>query len=343
VTGYCFFGLRGWLRTLAVLGAASLAGAQTPRVHDIDFYGIGKVPASKILHETKLQPGEPLPSSKGALEDRINEIPGIQRVRVEALCCEGADAILFIGVEEKDGPRVAFRSEPTGLAVLPPDVTSGYQEFVDVVRDAIQQKAGSDQVKLSTANSAHALEDKLALYAGQHVVELRNVLRTTADPEHRAIAAAVIGYAPRKAEVVGDLQYALQDPDEAVRSNALRSMKSLAAAASRDSNLGIRISPTWLIELLNSLVLSDRLQSSDILVTLTEHHEAAVLDQIRERALPALVEMARWETLRYALPPFLLVGRIAGLEEQEIQQQWSNGDREPVIQKALGKPAARRK
>jgi hypothetical protein len=47
--------------------------------------------------------------------------------------------------------------------------------------------------------------------------------------------------------------------------------------------------------------------------------------------------MARWKTLRYALPPFLLIGRVAGLEELEIHQRWTSGQREVVIQKALGK------
>jgi len=119
----------------------------------------------------------------------------------------------------------------------------------------------------------------------------------------------------------------------------MRSLKALVAAGNRDASLGLHISPTWLIELLNSLVLSDRLQAADLLVSLSDRHDATLLDQMRERALPALAEMARWESLRYALPPFLLVGRIAGLNEQEIQRRWSNGEREMVIQRALGKPA----
>jgi hypothetical protein len=43
-----------------------------------------------------------------------------------------------------------------------------------------------------------------------------------------------------------------------------------------------------------------------MLVTLTERPNPPALDLIRERALPALVEMARWKTLRYALPSYLL-------------------------------------
>jgi len=331
----------GWLLAAGLLAAMSLANAQIPRVHEIDLYGTRKVSAARILREAKLQKGEPLPASRGDLEDRINEIPGILRVRVEAVCCEGANAILFVGVEEKDGPRVAFRSEPTGKSVLPEELAADYQQFLAAVRQAVQQQIGNspEQAKIATAKSARAFEAKFAEFTSQHMTELRDVLHNAEDSEQRAIAAAVIGYAPNKVDAVAELQFALQDPDESVRNNAMRSLKALVAAGNRDASLGLHISPTWLIELLNSLVLSDRLQAADLLVSLSDRHDATLLDQMRERALPALAEMARWESLRYALPPFLLVGRIAGLNEQEIQRRWSNGEREMVIQRALGKPA----
>jgi hypothetical protein len=53
--------------------------------------------------------------------------------------------------------------------------------------------------------------------------------------------------------------------------------------------------------------------------------------------------MARWDTLAYALPPFLLLGRVAGLPDAEIQRRWSAGEREPVIDKALGRAAGKTK
>ena len=49
----------------------------------------------------------------------------------------------------------------------------------------------------------------------------------------------------------------------------------------------------------------------------------------------ALVEMARWKTLRYALPAFLLVGRIAGMTDQQIQEDWRAGSRDHAIRKAM--------
>jgi len=47
--------------------------------------------------------------------------------------------------------------------------------------------------------------------------------------------------------------------------------------------------------------------------------------------------MARWKTLEYALPAFLLLGRSAGIADAEIQNQWQKGDREAMIRKAVDK------
>ncbi len=56
-----------------------------------------------------------------------------------------------------------------------------------------------------------------------------------------------------------------------------------------------------------------------------------MLDLIRQRAAPQLVEMARWNSLTHALPAYILLGRVAGLSENEIQESWSKGEREARI------------
>jgi hypothetical protein len=332
-------------RVLLLIALVSLAVGQIPRIRDFNVYGSRKVPAEKILRSAKLRAGEPLPPSKGDLEDRLSEISGVVRARVEAVCCEGPDALLFVGIEEREGPHVAFHSDPAGDAALPEGLASTYQQFLSTVQRAAQQQKSpgtlpSDRPLISDTE-ARGFEQKFSAFASEHIAELREVLRNGPEPEERAIAAAVIGYAPMKREVIDDLQYSMQDPDESVRSNAIRSLHAIAVYAARDRSLGIRIAPTWPIELLNSIVLSDRLQATDLLVTLTDAENRAALDQMRVRALPALVEMARWETLSYALRPFLLVGRIAGLSEKEIQDRWTKGEREAVIEKALGTPTGR--
>jgi hypothetical protein len=48
-----------------------------------------------------------------------------------------------------------------------------------------------------------------------------------------------------------------------------------------------------------------------------------------------VVEIAQWKELGYALPAFILTGRIAGMSEPEIQKAWTNGHRQEVIDIAL--------
>jgi hypothetical protein len=109
------------------------------------------------------------------------------------------------------------------------------------------------------------------------------------------MAAYVIGYSHRKTEVVKDLLFALQDPDDTVRGNAIRSLAAFAVLARLQPDSGLKISPTWFIEMLNSIFWTDRNNAAVSLVTLTDSRDPATLSQLRERALPSLIEMARME------------------------------------------------
>ncbi len=323
------------------------AAAQAPKIGDINFYGLRKLAPEKILGTLGLKSGDPLPSSKGDLEDRLELMPGVAAARVEAVCCDGPNAILFIGVEERGSPHFGTRPAPTGMASLHEDVMAAYREYLGAVERAAQLgKAGEDL----TAGEAHIadiparlFEDRLAGLAADRLEVLREVLRNGAEADERAVAAAVIGYAPNKEQAIKDLQFAMQDVEPAVRANAVRAMMAIAVLAQKRPELGLRIEPTWMVEMLNSTVLSDRQLAARALVTLTEQPNAAALDLIRARALPALVDMARWKTLRYALPAFLLVGRTSGVAEGELLDQWQRGDRETAIEKATAPvPKARR-
>ena len=330
--------LYGVTRLLGIVVCAS-ALAQAPVVGDIEFYGLHNLTRERILGAVRLGTGDPLPPSKGALEDRIAEIPGVILARVEAACCEGRRTILFIGIEEKGGPHAAFRSPPAGEASLPPDIVDAYHAFLGAVAHAAGQGRAAEDLTAGHSRmddpAARAIQDRFAAFAAGHVELLRNVLRNGSEEEQRATAAMVIGYVPKKEAVVDDLQYALQDPDEAVRANAARALNAFAVA-------GIQVSPTWLLELLNSVVLSDRVESVRTLLTLTDKPAPDVIAQLREHGLPAVVEMARWKTPAYALPPFLLVARVAGLTDQQAQTSWQKGDRESVIAKVVGGPQRKR-
>jgi HEAT repeats len=304
------------IRLLAVLPlAASLALAQAPKVGDINFYGLHKVTPDELLAMIALHPGDPIPRSKGDLEQRIAEYPAVTDARVEAVCCQGPNAALFIGVEEAGAPRFETRSEPSGNGVLPEEILERYHDYMA----AIARVPGAEVPRQETAFVAFAA-DQLTL--------LRDVLRESSEPEQRAAAAILIAYAPKPAAILGDLQYALKDPDDTVRANAIRSLRRIAP--------GLKVDAAVLVEMLESIALSDRVQAAQALVALTEQRDRATLDAVRERGLPALAEMARWKTSDYAMPAFVLLGRSAGIVEPQIQDAWRKGDREPVIRKATG-------
>jgi hypothetical protein len=134
-----------------------------------------------------------------------------------------------------------------------------YHQFLDAVRDAARR--GSTAEDLTSGHSlmadpaARLLQFQFADFAGAHLQLLQDVLRDSSDEDQRAMAATIIGYAPDKKDVVNDLENAMQDPDEAVRSNALRALNAIAVLARLEPRLGIHVSPTWFVEMLNSIVL----------------------------------------------------------------------------------------
>jgi hypothetical protein len=64
---------------------------------------------------------------------------------------------------------------------------------------------------------------------------------------------------------------------------------------------------------------------------LTEDRDPDLLASLRREAFDDLVDMARWKTLGHALPPLVILGRIAGLSEEAIGRTLESGDREGLI------------
>jgi hypothetical protein len=323
---------------------APLLAAQPglPTIGQVEYYGIHRVPEQRIGRALGVKPGDPLPPSKGDIEDRLEQIPGVVQSRLEAVCCRAdGSATLFVGIEEKGSPHFAFRSPPEGTATLPADLVDTYRKLLEAMEAAGRRGSTAQDLTqghaLAADPDARALQQSFTIYAKKHVELLRGVLRNAGDEEQRAMAATIIGYAADKAKVVDDLEYAMQDPAEAVRANALRSLEAVAVLAARQPARGLRIPSTWFVEMLNSIVLGDRLQAAAALVNLTEKDGKATLDQIRERAPASVLEMAQWRSLEYALPSYILLGRMAGLSEQQIQETWSRGERESLVSRFAGK------
>lgn len=332
--------MRAFLFLLIVVPA--LLPAQIPRIGVVDFYGVRKVGEDRIRKTAGIQEGDRLPASKGDVEDRIEKIPGVVMARIEAVCCTDERVILYIGIEERDAPHFEFRDPPHQNISLPQEIVDAYHGFLRAFEAAA--RAGQTREDLSQGHplsvnaAARGYQDKFTGMADTNLTILRQVLRESMDPEQRATAAYIIGYASKKQLVVNDLQYAMQDDDESVRANAMRSLTAIAAFADRNPESGIRVQPTWFVEMLNSIVWSDRYHAATALVNISERRAPSTIEELKERALPSLIEMARWKTLTHALPAFILVGRIAGMPEKQIEAAWSRGDRESVIKRAEAAP-----
>jgi hypothetical protein len=333
--------------TLGILGAFSApACAQdlTPRIGTIEIYGTRKIPEKKILDMLGVREGSPLPASRADAELRLVGMRGVALSHLEAVCCDDAHRmILYIGVEEREAPHMEFHAVPSHDVELPPDLMEVYQDFLERAKEASRDGTPSEDLtsgySLMTDFESRADQIQMQTMAEDSFAQIHDVVRNSADEEQRAAAAYILQYSKRAPRVtkqmIDDLQYALSDNSEVVRSTAMRSLKAVAVGGKLHPEQDIDIQPTWYVELLNSVVWSDRRSAALALVEITQSRNQEALALMRERAMPSLVEMARWKDLAHALPPFILTGRIAGLSEQEIRDAWVAGNRELVIKKAL--------
>lgn len=331
---------------LLVLLSGQLSGQpsviEPPRIGAIEVFGARKTGADRVAREAKIAVGDPIPASQQDLVERIINIKGVAQASAEAYCCVDRKVILYLGVEERDAERFDIREPgPEGAPILSADILAAYSSLLESLNGAV--RAGQTAEDLSRGHAliqhepSRAWQLRLQQLAEPNLDTLRQTLRSGTDDE-RAVAAVVIGYVERKTMVVDDLQAALRDPDPTVRANALRSLTAFAVSGFSDPQLGMKVEPTWMVEMLDSVFWQDRQNAIRALLTLTEKRPESWLARLKERSTPTLAEMARWKHLPHALPAFLLLGRAHGLSDDEIEKTWVSPERDTFIAKLL-KPA----
>jgi hypothetical protein len=322
--------------TALILLLCSCLAAQSPRVGVIEIFGTRKIPQEKIRKALGFVEGDPLPTSRGDLEEQILAVDGVVRAAVEAVCCDDRKAILYIGIEERGGVPFEYHSLPTAEIKVPEEVQDEWLHFITAVESAARRGSVAEDLtnghSLMADPQVRSAQMKFIDIAEQHYDLLREILRKSIDEQQRGIAAYILGYSSKKKEVVADLQYAMRDQDPTVRNNAMRGLIALMVLSRLKPELELKVSPTWFVELLNSVHFSDRTKAAEALYNFTEQPDPGTLSQLRERSLPSLLEMAKWRRLEHALPSFYLLGRIAGLPETEIQELWTQGKREALFE-----------
>lgn len=315
--------------------------AQFPPVGTMDFYGLKTVSEKQIREKLPFKEGGEMLKSKAEkreIEQRLETLPNVEEAQISPVCCnENGKTMIYVGIREKSAPKIEFRIAPAGSIRLTGEIIEIGKRFEETHREAVLkgdvgEDAGAGHSLMINAK-ARAVQERFIEIANQDLKLLRRVLRESADAEHRALAAQIIAYYRDKKAIVADLEFAVKDSDAAVRNNATRALGIIAGYAQKhpEKNIGINYEP--FVDLLNSLEWTDRNKASLALNELTAGRSEKLLELLRKKAIPPLVEMARWKNEGHSAMAFFILGRVVGFSDDEIGQYWSGGRREELIQK----------
>jgi hypothetical protein len=349
-----------WLCALSLIAGGQIqlaAAADDTGIAAVETYGLRHVDRKAVLAAANLDPGDQPPRAVQwkAIAGRVQQrVAGVKRAAVVVITAPFETAkggtvgrpIVYIGIQESDQPEPHFRAAPSGKVVLPKAIVKVYGDyertFLESVRHNDFSEDDSNGYALLGNAAARAVQSKFPALADENYDRLVDVLHNSKHAEQRAMAATVIGYATDKKRAASDLIFGTQDPSELVRNDAVRALSVLVAYARNHRDLGIEISTDWCLDLVESLTWTDRNKAMAVLNAATVDKDPTLLAKLRQRSLPSLVEMARWKSAGHAMMAFLLVGRIAGLNDEEIKNAWDGGKREKVIEQALASPSTDR-
>lgn len=309
--------------------------AQAPRIALIEAYGYEKLNPDRISRLAGLRPGDPLPPAKQDIEQKIESSNDVVRVHVEGYCCHGSDIVLYLGVMETGAKPFALHSPPSEDLQIPVKLDLVYQRLLRALETAhergITGESDTQGYPISEFPEARRVQETLVLLVDPFVDELGALLRRAASDEVRAAAVNLLVYSSKRRAVEGYLQYALRDFNPDVRQNALRALDLVRRYPGQGSDAAPEISITWLIEMLQSVTFSDRVEAARMLVKLTDNRPEASLVTIEERAMTPLGQMALWKTPEHAEAAYRLLGRVAGIPEDQIQASFREGNRSLVL------------
>jgi hypothetical protein len=317
----------GMMRCLPIIATLLIflteaAPAQMPRVGIIDFYGLRQLQPSDLARALSVQIGDSISGSAEDLRMRLLQVPGVLDADISLVCCEAGRSIMYVGVREQSAPMLDFNPAPAGSESLPPELLAISSRYMRAMIEGVQRgQSGEDDSEghsLSVYGPARAEQQAMALFAETNEDLLRKVLRNSSDAEHRALAAQAIAYTRNKAAVIPDLVHATRDIDGTVRNNAIRALAVMAMYQQSHPEVALNVPYAPFIDLLNSLEWTDRNKASFALAALTTTRDPVLLGQLRERAMTSLTDMAKWHAPGHAFAAAVILGRIAGLPDEQI-------------------------
>lgn len=261
----------------------------------------------------------------------------IKHVDISFVCCEEGTGnwTMYAGIDTTlPKKRNIQHISNKKLPVL-------YHQLYDSLLRQIQYavETGNTQEDLSQGHSlmnyepAKKIQLRCIDLAKRNMSLLKSVLLHSIHNKERVIAAYMIAYYPRKDHIIPILIQSCNDPNENVRNNAIRSLSSIA----NSNQLNIDFSKYDLkniVKLLNSNKWTDKNKSSLFLSAAFNNHNRVLSAQLRRESLSSLKEMALWRNNGHAFPAYLILGKLAGWNDEQIFNALSE-NRKTVIEKML--------
>jgi len=330
------------MKTVAALAlmlfvAPALAQDKSFVVGEIEFYGYSNLHLDRIKAALPLNEGDVIairdfPATKEKIMQSVKREVDREATDVSFTCCDHrTNLMIYIGLPGDSSRTFPYNPSPKGSARLPQPILDLYDRAMELTMEAVQKQPDEDRSKgygLSAYRPLRETELAIREFAIHNELLIRRVLRSSAEPKERQVAAHALGYARQSRGQISALVRASRDEDNTVRNNAVRALGVLALSSEK---LAAWIPAETFVRMLNSGVWEDRNKAGGLLAVLSRGRDPRLLRLLRSEALDSLIEMARWRDPNHASDARMILGRIAGIEEGRLQELVASGSVDEII------------
>ncbi len=326
------------MRSRLVLAApafSAVAYSQTARLGEIEFFGYSGLDIAALRKALPVHEGDQVSQSQKTVDGvtaAVKRVVGLEPTDVATICCDNkGEAMIYVGLGKQRGD-FKYNSAPTGTSSFPKNITKLYDQAMDALVQAVSKgNAGEDYSKgysLSADAKLHSKQLAIREYALAHEEWILQVLENSSDAQQRVVASELLGYAQQSGKQIAALAQASHDANGDVRNNAVRALLVLARS---DPRVAAQIPAAEFIPLLHSGTWTDLNKGCGLLEPLSAGRDQKLLGRLREQALDALMEMARWRSPGHSYSAKVILGRIAGIEEKRLQEIVEKGEGQTIL------------
>lgn len=324
-----------------LLASGALAQNKATRIGEIEFFGSSGIDLNKVRAALPFNEGdefsiETVQEKVRLAIEAVKQVTGRPPTDIAPTCCDNqGNWIVYIGVSRR---TMRYNPLPNGNTRLPKNILDLYERFMKALMEAVQKGAASEDrskgYALSEYPSLRSTQLEMRDYAVAHGALLRKVLSTSRDNQQRIVAAELLGYSRQSRAQLTALVHASRDSDGTVRNNATRALLVLVES---NPNLDRSVPAGPFVELLLSGTWTDLNKASSLVSLITGSRDPRLLARLGKAELrERLIEMARWRTGHAEAARFIL-GRMAGVDEEHLQELVTAGNVEAILQSLRNK------